>query len=73
MIEVLKLLMIAGLILVIIGALWHFGGRYFHLGKLPGDIAIEKKNVSFYFPLTTSLILSIVLTLIFLLYQWLTR
>ena len=38
------------------------------IGKLPGDLYIEKKNVKFYFPLTTSILVSILLTLIFWLF-----
>lgn len=68
-----KLLIITGIILVSSGILWHVGSKYLHLGRLPGDISIEKKNVSFYFPLTTYIILSIVLTLLFLIYRLLSR
>lgn len=59
-----KLLIIAGLVLVIIGVLFIFA-RFIPIGRLPGDIYIKKDNFSFYFPLTTSIIISIILTLIF--------
>jgi uncharacterized protein HemY len=39
-------------------------GNVFHLGKLPGDILIRKDNFTFYFPLTTSILISIILSLI---------
>ncbi len=56
-----KLLMIIGAIIFIIGFLMQF----IHIGKLPGDIVVKKGNATFYFPIMTSIILSIVLSLIF--------
>lgn len=59
-----KLLFIVGLVLVVIGAvLWKTGGLG-GLGRLPGDIAIQKGNSSFYFPIVTCLLISAVLTLL---------
>jgi hypothetical protein len=52
-----------GLIFLAIGLLWPFLARL-PLGHLPGDIAIRKGNFAFYFPLATSLLLSLLLTLI---------
>jgi len=57
-------LIVLGLVLVGIGLLWPIIGRL-GLGRLPGDIVIERQNFSFYFPITTGLLISIVLTLIF--------
>ncbi len=66
-----KLLIIAGLSLIALGLLWQFApGLFKHLGRLPGDIAIEKENARFYFPLTTSLILSAVFSLVVFLIQY---
>ena len=66
-----KLLIILGVCLIISGLVWQWGGKWLHLGRLPGDIAIEKENVRFYFPLTTSLLLSAVLSLVmYLLSKW---
>ncbi len=59
-----KLLILLGLFLALIGVLVLVAGKIPWLGKLPGDIFIQKKNFSFYFPLTTSIILSIILTLL---------
>ena len=63
-----RMLMILGALLVVIGgALWlggAVGGKVPFLGRLPGDIHIERGNWSFYFPLTTSILLSVVLTLV---------
>lgn len=59
-----KTLMIFGLLLLVAGAVVYFGGKYSLLGKLPGDIHVERENFSFHFPVVTSLIVSIVLTII---------
>lgn len=59
-----KTLMAIGAVLVIIGAVWHFGGKFLNLGRLPGDINIQRENFSFHFPIVTSIILSILLTVI---------
>ena len=56
-----KLLMTIGIILFIIGLLMQF----IQIGKLPGDIVFKKGNTTFYFPIMTSIILSLVLSLIF--------
>ena len=58
-----KTLVGLGLLLVIVGcALW-LGGK-FGLGRLPGDIAIKRGNTSFYFPIVTSILISIVLSVL---------
>ncbi len=51
------------LILVAVGLLWRWIGPL-KLGRLPGDIVVERQNFSFYFPITTGLLISAVLTLI---------
>ena len=67
--EIGKALSVIGLLLAAVGFfIWKIGGRL-PLGKLPGDIAIQKENFSFYFPVTTCIIISVVLTLI----MWLFR
>jgi hypothetical protein len=60
-----KFLMIAGLLLLALGGLMFLVGKVPFLGRLPGDIVIERQNFRFYFPLATCLLLSAVLTLIF--------
>jgi hypothetical protein len=57
-----KLLLIAGLVISGIGLLVMLGVPF---GRLPGDFAVKRGNFAFYFPLTTSIILSILLTLVF--------
>ena len=62
-----KFLIVFGIILVLVGAillLLKNSGIPF-LGRLPGDIVIQKKNFTFYFPFTTGILLSIILSIIF--------
>lgn len=61
---VARVLITAGILLIAIGLFWQIGGRYLNLGKLPGDIAIERENFKFYFPLATSIIMSIILSVV---------
>ncbi len=63
-----KLLIIVGAVLLIIGLLWPWIGKL-GLGRLPGDIAVEKEGFNFYFPLMTSVIISIILSLLFWLFR----
>jgi len=59
-----RILIIIGVIIVVLGLLLAFGERIPLLGKLPGDILIKKDGISFYFPIVTVLLLSVILTLI---------
>ncbi len=60
-----KMLILMGLLIVLMGLLLLFGSKLpFPLGKLPGDIVIKRGNFTFYFPLATCLILSVLLTII---------
>ena len=59
-----RFLILAGIILIIAGLVFSFAGKIPWIGKLPGDIYIKRENVSFYFPVTTSILLSIVISLI---------
>ncbi|MCG3420693.1 DUF2905 domain-containing protein [Oceanobacillus sp. M65] len=54
-----KLLIVAGIIMVLIGIIWTF------IGKLPGDFSFKKGNVTVHFPIMTSIIVSIILSLVF--------
>ncbi|SDG60632.1 Protein of unknown function [Bradyrhizobium sp. Rc2d] len=58
-----RTLIIFGLVLVAAGLLWPVVGK-FGLGRLPGDIYVERPNFAFYLPLTTSLVISVVLSVI---------
>ena len=66
--ELGKSLILFGVILAGVGVLLVFGSKIPFLGKLPGDILVQRKNFTFYFPLATSLIISIVISL--LLWLW---
>jgi hypothetical protein len=58
-----RFLITLGLVVLVIGLAWPLLAKL-GLGKLPGDIVIKRDNVTFYFPLVTSLILSVVLSLL---------
>ena len=59
-----RIITIVGIIIVVLGLILVLGERIPFLGKLPGDILIKKGDITFYFPVVTFLLLSIVLTLI---------
>lgn len=64
--EIGKLLLILGALLVAFGGLMLFGGRLpFRVGRLPGDIVYQGRHGSFYFPIVTCILLSVLLTLLF--------
>ncbi|OLC17303.1 MAG: hypothetical protein AUH29_02680 [Candidatus Rokubacteria bacterium 13_1_40CM_69_27] len=63
--DVGKLLIVFGLLIAAAGAALALAGRIPWVGRLPGDIYIQRGNWTFYFPLATSLLLSVVLTLLF--------
>jgi hypothetical protein len=65
MVETGRGLIIIGVIIMIIGIILNFSDRLpFNLGRLPGDIVYKKESLSFYFPITTSIIVSVVLSLL---------
>ena len=66
--DIRRTLILAGAILLIAGLAWPFLTRL-GLGRLPGDIAIERQNFRFYFPIVTSLVVSAGLTLLFWLFR----
>ena len=72
MIPLGKMLLLFGLLVVLLGLVLvvagHFSGKVPWLGRLPGDIHIERGNWTLYFPLATCLIISVVLTLLFSLF-----
>ena len=63
-----RFLITVGIVLLVLGLAWPWLQKM-GLFKLPGDIAVEKENFKFYFPITTSIIISIVLSLIFWLFR----
>ena len=64
-----KILVLFGLVLVGLGLFFLWGPKIPWLGKLPGDITIKRENFTFYFPLGTSIIISILLTILFSLFR----
>lgn len=68
-IEFGKLLIILGTVIVFIGIIFMTIDKIPFLGKLPGDIHIQRENFSFYFPITTCILISAVLSLIFWLFS----
>ena len=60
-----KMLILLGVFIILIGLLLMVGDKIPWVGKLPGDIVIKKEKFTFYFPLTTSILISLILTLLF--------
>lgn len=63
-----KLLIVFGIVLALLGGLLLLVGKIPFIGRLPGDLYIQKGNFHFYFPLTTSILISLLLTLLFSLF-----
>ncbi|WP_366970448.1 DUF2905 domain-containing protein [Rhodocytophaga aerolata] len=59
-----KMLIVAGIVLLIAGLFFVFSPKIPFLGKLPGDIMVKKENFTFYFPLASSILLSVLISLI---------
>lgn len=64
-----KIFIIIGIFFIIIGLAFMLGDKIPYIGRLPGDIHIKKENFSFYFPITTSIIISIILTVLFSIFR----
>lgn len=67
--EMARLFIIIGIIFLIVGLFLLLLGKIPQIGRLPGDIYIKKENFTFYFPIVTSIILSIILTILFNLFR----
>ena len=63
-----KSLVVIGLVIAVVGVVVMLAGRVPWLGRLPGDIYVQRGGWSFYFPVVTSLVLSVLLTLLFWLF-----
>jgi hypothetical protein len=63
--EIAKFLIVIGCVLLLAGVVLLFLGKIPGVGKLPGDIIIRKENFTFYFPLATCILLSLILSVIF--------
>lgn len=64
-----KMLIFFGILLIVIGGVILLANKIPGIGRLPGDIYIQKQNFSFYFPITTCIIISIILSIIFWLFK----
>jgi uncharacterized membrane protein YkgB len=62
--ELGRFLVLVGVIVVVVGVLLLIAGRLPWLGRLPGDVVVQRGPVTFYFPIVTSLVLSVVLTIL---------
>lgn len=60
-----KSLILIGVILIIVGGLFLLANKFPFIGKLPGDVVIERERFGFYFPITTCILISIILSIIF--------
>jgi uncharacterized protein HemY len=60
-----KILIFFGAILIFLGLIFSLAGEIPYLGRLPGDVYIKKENFTFYFPITTCILISIILSVIF--------
>jgi hypothetical protein len=65
MVQFGKILIIAGAVIAVIGAILMLSGKLPWIGRLPGDIMVQKKNFTFYFPIATCILLSIIISIIF--------
>jgi hypothetical protein len=63
-----RMLIILGVVLALVGGLFLLVGKIPFLGRLPGDLVLRREHWSLYFPLTTSILISLVLTLLFSLF-----
>jgi len=64
-----KMFIILGIVLIVIGLAFMFGDRIPYLGKLPGDIYVKRERFSFFFPITTSIIISVILSILFSIFR----
>lgn len=60
-----RVVIIVGVVLVVFGSILWFFGKLPFLGKLPGDILIKRENFSFYLPITTTILISLILSFVF--------
>jgi Protein of unknown function (DUF2905) len=67
--ELGRTLIILGIVILVLGVLFTFGGRIPWLGNLPGDIHIQRGRFSFYFPIATCIVISAVISLVLYLFR----
>ncbi len=64
-----KMLIVLGILLVVAGIVLLYAHKIPYIGRLPGDIYIKRDNFTFYFPLATSILISIILTILFSIFR----
>ena len=64
-----KMLILLGVFIILVGLFLLLGDKIPWVGRLPGDFVVKKEKFTFYFPLTTSILISIILTLLFTLFR----
>ena len=64
-----KMLVFTGVVMIVVGLVFQFADRIPFLGRLPGDISIQRERFSFYFPITTCIIISIILSILFAIFR----
>jgi len=69
MTQLARILITTGIIFIVVGVIFYFAGKIPGVGRLPGDIFIKKENFTLYFPLTTCIIVSLVISLIIFLWN----
>jgi hypothetical protein len=72
--EIGRPLLVLGAVFIIVGALLYFSGRLpFRLGRLPGDVSLQGKHTTIYFPIVTCIVVSVLLTFVFWLISYFRR
>jgi uncharacterized protein HemY len=69
MVDTAKSIIIFGVVLIILGGIFLFVGKVPWIGKLPGDIVIKRENFTLYAPITTSILISIILSILLFLFR----
>lgn len=68
--QLTKYFIAAGIVLILLGIfIWLFGNKFHWFGNLPGDIKVESENFKFYFPITSMILLSIILSIMIWLFR----
>tara|TARA_B100001750_G_C15283198_1_gene483508 strand:- start:220 stop:438 length:219 start_codon:yes stop_codon:yes gene_type:complete len=63
--EIGRIIILCGIILVILGSMVILGGKYNIIGKMPGDLLLDKENIKIYFPITSMLLISLTITIVY--------
>ncbi len=64
-----RIFIVLGVLFIVVGLAFIFGDKIPYVGRLPGDIFVKKERFCFYFPITTSILISIILTILFSIFK----